>query len=80
MSSSFGNLSSSIPGMGCSNLDSVSGDVNNKVLNSVANSGPSVGASSLMTTQHFQKALQKAYLPHSQNPPVTHLLIAIRRL
>ncbi|KAJ9679250.1 hypothetical protein PVL29_021241 [Vitis rotundifolia] len=49
MSSSFGNSSNSIPGTGRSNLGPVSGDVNNTVLNSVANSGPSVGASSLVT-------------------------------
>ncbi|PON50847.1 LIM-domain binding protein/SEUSS [Parasponia andersonii] len=47
--SSFANSSNSIPGTGRSNLGPVSGDVNNAVLNSVANSGPSVGASSLVT-------------------------------
>lgn len=49
MSSSFGNSSNSIPGTGRSNLSPISGDMNNTVLNSVANSGPSVGASSLVT-------------------------------
>ncbi|XP_048326494.2 probable transcriptional regulator SLK2 isoform X2 [Ziziphus jujuba] len=49
LSSSFGNSSNSIPGTGRSNLGPVSGDMNNAVLNSVANSGPSVGASSLVT-------------------------------
>ncbi|KAK9292107.1 hypothetical protein L1049_020065 [Liquidambar formosana] len=49
LSSSFGNSSNSIPGTGRSSLGPVSGDVNNTVLNSVGNSGPSVGASSLVT-------------------------------
>lgn len=49
LSSSYGNSSNSIPGTGRPNLGPVSGDVNNAVLNSVANSGPSVGASSLVT-------------------------------
>ncbi|CAI0404239.1 unnamed protein product [Linum tenue] len=49
LASSFGNSSSSIPGTGRPNLGPVSGDMNNAVLNSVANSGPSVGASSLVT-------------------------------
>ncbi|KAF4400782.1 hypothetical protein G4B88_001337 [Cannabis sativa] len=49
LSSSFANSSNSIPGTGRSNLGPVSGDMNNAVLNSVANSGPSVGASSLVT-------------------------------
>ncbi|KAI4351798.1 hypothetical protein L6164_006114 [Bauhinia variegata] len=49
LSSCFGNSSNSIPGTGRSNLGPVSGDMNNAVLNSVANSGPSVGASSLVT-------------------------------
>ncbi|XP_054798375.1 probable transcriptional regulator SLK2 isoform X2 [Prosopis cineraria] len=49
LSSSFGNSSNSIPGTGHSNLGPVSGDINNAVLNSVGNSGPSVGASSLVT-------------------------------
>ncbi|KAG7014785.1 putative transcriptional regulator SLK1 [Cucurbita argyrosperma subsp. argyrosperma] len=46
---SFANSSNSIPGTGCSDFGPVSGDMNNAVLNSVANSGPSVGASSLVT-------------------------------
>lgn len=48
---SFGNSSNSIPGNMLSNLRpvSVSGDVSNAVLNSVVSSGPSVGASSLVT-------------------------------
>ncbi|KAJ0099855.1 hypothetical protein Patl1_20072 [Pistacia atlantica] len=49
LSSSYGNSSNSIPGTGRPNLGPVSGDMNNAVLNSVANSGPSVGASSLVT-------------------------------
>lgn len=49
LSSSYGNSSNSIPGTGRPHLGPVSGDVNNAVLNSVANSGPSVGASSLVT-------------------------------
>ncbi|XP_050385442.1 probable transcriptional regulator SLK2 isoform X1 [Argentina anserina] len=49
LSSSFGNSSNSIPGTGRSNLGPVSGDMNNAVLSSVANSGLSVGASSLVT-------------------------------
>ncbi|KAK7845729.1 putative transcriptional regulator slk2 [Quercus suber] len=49
LSSSFGNSSNSIPGTGRSNLGPVSGDMNNAALNSVGNSGPSVGASSLVT-------------------------------
>lgn len=49
LTSSFGNSSNSIPGTGRPNLGPVSGDMNNAVLNSVANSGPSVGASSLVT-------------------------------
>ncbi|KAJ6748027.1 LIM-DOMAIN BINDING PROTEIN/SEUSS-RELATED [Salix purpurea] len=49
LSSSFGNSSNSIPGTGRPNLGPVSGDMNNAVFNSVANSGPSVGASSLVT-------------------------------
>lgn len=47
--SSFGNSGSSVPGGGRSNLGPVSGDVNQGVLNSVATSGPSIGASSLVT-------------------------------
>ncbi|KAG2715781.1 hypothetical protein I3760_03G095000 [Carya illinoinensis] len=49
LSSSFGNSSNSIPGPGRSNLGPVSGDMSNAAMNSVANSGPSVGASSLVT-------------------------------
>ncbi|XP_050220676.1 probable transcriptional regulator SLK2 [Mercurialis annua] len=49
LTSSFGNSSNSIPGTGRPNRGPVSGDMNNAVLNSVANSGPSVGASSLVT-------------------------------
>ncbi|KDO60072.1 hypothetical protein CISIN_1g003241mg [Citrus sinensis] len=49
LSSSYGNSSNSIPGTGRHNLGPVSGDMNNAMLNSVANSGPSVGASSLVT-------------------------------
>ncbi|KAH1043046.1 hypothetical protein AAZX31_09G132800 [Glycine max] len=49
LSSSFVNSSSTVPGAGRSNLGPVSGDINNAVLNTVANSAPSVGASSLVT-------------------------------
>ncbi|XP_028805002.1 probable transcriptional regulator SLK2, partial [Neltuma alba] len=49
LSSCFGNTSNSFPGTGRSNLGPVSGDMSNAILNSVANSGPSVGASSLVT-------------------------------
>ncbi|CAN1755081.1 Probable transcriptional regulator SLK2 [Linum perenne] len=49
LSTSFGNSSSSIQRTGHHNLGPVSGDMNNSVLNSVANSGPSVGASSVVT-------------------------------
>ncbi|XP_021730139.1 probable transcriptional regulator SLK2 [Chenopodium quinoa] len=49
LSSSFGNTANSISGTGRSNLGPLSGDLNQTVLNSVANSGPSVGASSLVT-------------------------------
>ncbi|KAL0358987.1 UNVERIFIED_CONTAM: putative transcriptional regulator SLK2 [Sesamum angustifolium] len=49
LSSNFGNSSNSLPGHARSDMDPVSGDVSNTVLNSVANSGPSVGASSLVT-------------------------------
>ncbi|KAK6936407.1 LIM-domain binding protein/SEUSS [Dillenia turbinata] len=49
LSSSFGNSSNSIQGAGRPNLGPVSGDVTQAVLNSVANSAPSVGASSLVT-------------------------------
>ncbi|XVE58599.1 hypothetical protein DITRI_Ditri04bG0182500 [Diplodiscus trichospermus] len=47
--SPYENSSNSIPGTGRPNLGPVSGDMNSAVLNSVANSGPSVGASSLVT-------------------------------
>ncbi|KAL2540124.1 putative transcriptional regulator SLK2 [Abeliophyllum distichum] len=46
---SFGNSSNSIPENALANMGLVSGDVSNTVLNSAANSGPSVGASSLVT-------------------------------
>ncbi|XP_021842329.2 probable transcriptional regulator SLK2 [Spinacia oleracea] len=50
LSPSFGNTANSISGTGRLNhLGQVSGDVNHTVLNGVANSGPSVGASSLVT-------------------------------
>ncbi|XP_059304854.1 probable transcriptional regulator SLK2 [Lycium ferocissimum] len=49
LTSSFGNSSNSLPGNARSSLGPLSGDVSNTVLNSVANSGPSVGASSLVT-------------------------------
>ncbi|KAF3626789.1 putative transcriptional regulator SLK2 [Capsicum annuum] len=49
LTSSFGNSSNSLPGNARSSLGPLSGDVNNTVLNSVASSGPSVGASSLVT-------------------------------
>ncbi|KAL0403112.1 UNVERIFIED_CONTAM: putative transcriptional regulator SLK2 [Sesamum radiatum] len=49
LSSNFGNSSNSLPGHARSDIGPVSGDVSNTVLNSVASSGPSVGASSLVT-------------------------------
>ncbi|KAL4347951.1 hypothetical protein GQ457_17G025250 [Hibiscus cannabinus] len=49
LSSAYENSSNSIPGTGRPNLGLVSGDVNSALLNGVANSGPSVGASSLVT-------------------------------
>ncbi|XVF53667.1 hypothetical protein PTKIN_Ptkin05aG0117200 [Pterospermum kingtungense] len=49
LSSPYENSSNSIPGARHPNLGPVSGDMNSAVLNSVANSGPSVGASSLVT-------------------------------
>ncbi|XP_057508803.1 probable transcriptional regulator SLK2 [Actinidia eriantha] len=49
LSSSFGNSSNSVPVAGRSNLGPVSGDASNTVLNSVPTSGPSVGASSMVT-------------------------------
>ncbi|GFY84256.1 SEUSS-like 2 [Actinidia rufa] len=48
-SPSFGNSSNSTPGAGRSNLGPMSGDASNTVLNSVPTSGPSAGASSLVT-------------------------------
>ncbi|GAB2265249.1 hypothetical protein Dimus_000318 [Dionaea muscipula] len=47
--SSFGNSANSILGGARTNLGPVSGDFNQGVLNSVATSGPSIGASSLVT-------------------------------
>uniref|UniRef100_A0A7N0RDG7 Transcriptional regulator SLK2 n=1 Tax=Kalanchoe fedtschenkoi TaxID=63787 RepID=A0A7N0RDG7_KALFE len=50
LSSSFGNSSHSLPGTaGRPSLDPISGELSNNVLQSVGNSGPSVGASSLVT-------------------------------
>jgi len=49
LSSSIVNSSSTVTGARRTNLGPVSGDMNNVVLNSVANSAPSVGASSLVT-------------------------------
>ncbi|KAE8662118.1 putative transcriptional regulator SLK1 [Hibiscus syriacus] len=49
LSSPYENLSNSIPGTGRPNLGPISGDMNSALLNGVANSGPSVGASSLVT-------------------------------
>ncbi|CAN4080768.1 unnamed protein product [Withania somnifera] len=49
LTSSFGNSSNSLPGNARSSMGPLSGDVSNTVLNSVASSGPSVGASSLVT-------------------------------
>ncbi|GMJ06547.1 hypothetical protein HRI_004323900 [Hibiscus trionum] len=49
LSSPYENSSNSIPGTGHPNLGPVSGDMNSVLLNSVANSVPSVGASSLVT-------------------------------
>ncbi|GMI99584.1 hypothetical protein HRI_003627700 [Hibiscus trionum] len=48
-SSHYENSSNSIPGTGRPNLGPVSGDMNSALLNSVGNSGHSVGASSLVT-------------------------------
>ncbi|XP_038906895.1 probable transcriptional regulator SLK2 isoform X1 [Benincasa hispida] len=64
LGSSYGNSSNSIPGAGHSNLGPVSGDTNG-VFNSVANSGPSVGASSLVTDAN--SALSGG--PHLQRSP-----------
>ncbi|KAL8160255.1 hypothetical protein V2J09_001792 [Rumex salicifolius] len=49
LSSSFGNSANSIPGTGRLNFGPVSGEINQIVLNSVANSANSIGASSLVT-------------------------------
>lgn len=49
LSSPFVNSSNTVPGNGRSNLGLVSRDMNNAVLNSVANSAPSVGANSMVT-------------------------------
>lgn len=49
LSSNFGNSSNSLPGHARNSMDPVTRDVGNMILNSVANSGPSVGASSLVT-------------------------------
>ncbi|KAK8521312.1 hypothetical protein V6N12_005221 [Hibiscus sabdariffa] len=49
LSSAYENSSNSIPGTGRPNLGLVSGDINSALLNGVVNSGPSVGASSLVT-------------------------------
>ncbi|KAL7107177.1 hypothetical protein ACP275_06G037900 [Erythranthe tilingii] len=49
LGSNFVNSSHSIPGNSRANMGPLSGDINNAVLNSVATSGPSVGASSLVT-------------------------------
>ncbi|XP_022969730.1 probable transcriptional regulator SLK2 [Cucurbita maxima] len=65
LGSSYGNSSNSIPGAGHSNFIPVSGDTNNGALNSVASSGPSVGASSLVTDAN--SALSGG--PHLQRSP-----------
>ncbi|KAK4436328.1 putative transcriptional regulator SLK2 [Sesamum alatum] len=49
LSSNFGTSSNSLPGHAHADMGPVSGDVSNTLLNSVASSGPSVGASSLVT-------------------------------
>lgn len=49
LSSNLSNSSSSFPGHAQANTGPLSGDVSNTVLHSVASSGPSVGASSLVT-------------------------------
>ncbi|KAK6132123.1 hypothetical protein DH2020_034114 [Rehmannia glutinosa] len=49
LSSNIGNSSHSVPRHARANMGPLSGDINNAVLNSVASSGPSVGASSLVT-------------------------------
>lgn len=62
LGSSYGNSSNSIPGPGHSNFGPVSGDTNSGVL---ANSGPSVAASSLVTDAN--SALSGG--PHLQRSP-----------
>ncbi|KAL6509477.1 putative transcriptional regulator slk2 [Orobanche gracilis] len=49
LSSNIGNSLHSLPGRARASMAPLSGDVSNAVLNSVASSGPSVGASSLVT-------------------------------
>ncbi|KAK4791867.1 hypothetical protein SAY86_022302 [Trapa natans] len=49
LSSSFGNSSNSVPGTGRPSQGAVSGDMSSAAPNSAGNSGPSVGASSLVT-------------------------------
>lgn len=49
LSSNFGNSSHAIPGHARANMGPLPGDVSNTVFNSVATSGPSIGASSLVT-------------------------------
>ncbi|KAL1531448.1 putative transcriptional regulator SLK2 [Salvia divinorum] len=49
LSSNFGNSSHAIPGHARANIGPLPGDVSNTVFNSVATSGPSIGASSLVT-------------------------------
>ncbi|KAK4768863.1 hypothetical protein SAY86_027013 [Trapa natans] len=49
LSSSFGNSSNSLPGTGWASQGAVSGDMSSAAPSSAGNSGPSVGASSLVT-------------------------------
>lgn len=49
LTSSFGNSSNSVPGTGRPSQRAVSGDMSSAAPNSAGNSGPSVGASSLVT-------------------------------
>ncbi|XP_057759432.1 probable transcriptional regulator SLK2 [Arachis stenosperma] len=49
LNSPFINSSNAVPGTGLPNLGPVSGDMNNTILNSAANSAPSIGPSSLLT-------------------------------
>lgn len=49
LSSNFGNSLHSFPGHARANVGPLSGDVSNTVFNGVASSGPSIGASSLVT-------------------------------